>query len=393
MKTDGFEADKKDIIALYNNEKYNLTQHWDETVESFKWSEDGKVIYFIAPIDGTEQLFAVDFNPKSKKLPVVKQITQGIFNITGLVGQVENTMVVSRTTMNRATEIYTVDLKAGSLKQLTNVNDELYKNVKESKTERRYVTTTDGKKMLVWVIYPPDFDPSKKYPTLLYCQGGPQSALTQFYSFRWNFQLMAANDYIIVAPNRRGMPGHGIAWNADISKDYGGQVMDDYLSAIDDISKESYVDKSRLGAIGASFGGYSVFQLAGIHENRFKTFISHDGIFNWQSMYGTTEEMWFVNWDLGGAYWEKENAVAQKSYGKFNPINHVNKWNTPIMIIQGGKDYRVPIGQALEAFQVAQLKGIKSRLVYLPNENHWVLDTQNAMVWHREFYKWLKETL
>ncbi|MDP3353581.1 MAG: prolyl oligopeptidase family serine peptidase, partial [Flavobacteriaceae bacterium] len=203
----------------------------------------------------------------------------------------------------------------------------------------------------------------------------------------------AANDYIIVAPNRRGMPGHGVTWNADISKDYGGEVMDDYLSAIDEISKESYVDKSRLGAIGASFGGYSVFQLAGIHENRFKTFISHDGIFNWQSMYGTTEEMWFVNWDLGGAYWEKENTVAQKSYGKFNPINHVNKWNTPIMIIQGGKDYRVPIGQALEAFQVAQLKGIKSRLIYLPNENHWVLDTQNAMVWHREFYKWLKETL
>ncbi|MDH3381237.1 MAG: prolyl oligopeptidase family serine peptidase [Flavobacteriaceae bacterium] len=393
MKTDGFEADKKDIIVLYNNEKYNLTQHWDETVESFKWSEDGKVIYFIAPVDGTEQLFAVEFNPKNKKLPVVKQITQGIFNITGLVGQVGNTMVVSRTTMNRATELHTVDLKAGTLKQLTTVNDELYKNIKESKTERRYITTTDGKKMLVWVIYPPDFDSSKKYPTLLYCQGGPQSALTQFYSFRWNFQLMAANDYIIVAPNRRGMPGHGVAWNADISKDYGGQVMDDYLSAIDDISKESYVDKSRLGAIGASFGGYSVFQLAGIHENRFKTFISHDGIFNWKSMYGTTEEMWFVNWDLGGAYWEKENEIAQKSYGKYNPINHVNKWNTPIMIIQGGKDYRVPIGQALEAFQVAQLKGIKSRLIYLPNENHWVLDTQNAIVWHREFYKWLKETL
>lgn len=393
MKTDGFEADKNDIIVLHNKQKYNLTQYWDETVASFKWSEDGKVIYFTAPIDGTEQLFMVDFNPKTKKLPVVKQLTQGVFDITGLVGQVGNTMVVSRTTMNRATELFTVDLKTGSLNQLTTVNDEHYKNINESRTERRYVTTTDGKKMLVWVIYPPNFDATKKYPTLLYCQGGPQSALTQFYSFRWNFQLMAANDYIIVAPNRRGMPGHGVAWNADISKDYGGQVMDDYLVAIDDISKESYVDKDRLGAIGASFGGYSVFQLAGIHENRFKTFISHDGIFNWQSMYGTTEEMWFVNWDLGGAYWEKDNKVAQKSYGNFNPINHVNNWNTPILIIQGGKDYRVPIGQALEAFQVAQLKGIKSRLIYLPDENHWVLGTQNAMVWHREFYKWLKETL
>jgi dipeptidyl aminopeptidase/acylaminoacyl peptidase len=393
MKTDGFEADKNDIVVLYNNVKYNLTQHWDNTVESFLWSEDGKLIYFVAPIDGTEQLFSVDFSTKNKKLPTVKQLTSGIFNITGLIGQIGNTMVVTRTTMNRATELYTVDLKTGKLSQLTSVNDEKYKNIKESKTEKRYVTTTDGKQMLVWVIYPPDFDATKKYPTLLYCQGGPQSALTQFYSFRWNFQLMAANDYIIVAPNRRGMPGHGVAWNADISKDYGGQVMDDYIVAIDEIAKEPFVDKSRLGAIGASFGGYSVFQLAGIHENRFKTFISHDGIFNWQSMYGTTEEMWFVNWDLGGNYWDKNNLSAQKSYGKFNPINHVDKWNTPILIIQGGKDYRVPTGQALEAFQVAQLKGIKSRLIYLPNENHWVLGTQNAMVWHNEFFKWLSETL
>lgn len=393
MKTDGFEADKNDVIVLNNNEKINLTQHWDETVESFKWSEDGKLIYFIAAVDGTEQLFSINFNLKTKKQPIIKQITQGIFNITAMVGQVGNTMIVARTTMNRATELYTVDLKAGSLKQLTTVNDELYKNINESKTERRYMTTSDGKKMLVWVIYPPNFDPTKKYPTLLYCQGGPQSALTQFYSFRWNFQLMAANDYIIVAPNRRGMPGHGVAWNADISKDYGGQVMDDYLTAIDEISKESFVDTSRLGAIGASFGGYSVFQLAGIHQNKFKTFISHNGIFNWQSMYGNTEELWFVNWDLGGAYWEQNNTAVQKSYGIFNPINHVDNWNTPIMIIQGGKDYRVPIGQGLEAFQVAQLKGLKSRLVYFPDENHWVLGTQNAMVWHREFFKWLKETL
>lgn len=393
MKTDGFEADKNDIIVLFENKKYNLTQHWDETVESFLWAEDGKSIYFLANIDGTEQLFNVDFNPKSKKLPTVKQVTSGIFNINSMVGQIGTTMVVSRTTMNRAAELFTVDLKTGTLKQLTTVNDEKYATINESRTEKRYVTTTDGKKMLVWVIYPPNFDASKKYPTLLYCQGGPQSALTQFYSFRWNFQLMAANDYIIVAPNRRGMPGHGVAWNADISKDYGGQVMDDYLTAIDEIAKEPYVDTSRLAAVGASFGGYSVFQLAGIHNNRFKTFISHDGIFNWQSMYGTTEELWFVNWDLGGNYWDKSNEKAQKSYGAFNPINHVDKWNTPIMIIQGGKDYRVPIGQSLEAFQVAQLKGIKSRLIYLPNENHWVLGTQNAMVWHSEFFKWLKETL
>ncbi|WP_299522986.1 S9 family peptidase, partial [uncultured Lutibacter sp.] len=237
------------------------------------------------------------------------------------------------------------------------------------------------------------FDPSKKYPTLLYCQGGPQGALSQFYSFRWNFQLMAANGYIIVAPNRRGMPGYGVEWNEQISKDYGGQNMQDYLSAIDELAKEPYVDNDKLGAIGASYGGYSVFYLAAIHEGRFKSFISHDGIYDWRSMYGTTEELFFVNFDLGGAYWDKNNAVAQKSHTEFNPAEKVNQWDTPILIIQGGIDYRVPIGQGLAAFQAAQVQGIKSKLLFFPQENHWVLDNQNSLVWQREFYKWLKETL
>jgi dipeptidyl aminopeptidase/acylaminoacyl peptidase len=261
------------------------------------------------------------------------------------------------------------------------------------KTERRFVNTTDGKKMLVWVIYPPNFDPAKKYPTLLYCQGGPQSPLTQFYSFRWNFQLMASQGYIVVAPNRRGMPGHGTKWNEQISKDWGGQVMKDYLSAIDDVSKEKYVDKNRLGCVGASYGGYSAFMLAGIHNNRFKTFIAHDGVFDLKSWYGTTEELWFANWDLGGAPWDKKNVAAQKSYSQFSPSNFVDKWNAPILIIQGGKDYRVPIEQGLQAFQAAQLRGIKSKLLYLPDENHWVLSAQNALVWQHEFYKWLEETM
>ena len=204
---------------------------------------------------------------------------------------------------------------------------------------------------------------------------------------------MAAQGYIVVAPNRRGMPGHGVEWNEQISKDWGGQVMDDYLSAIDDVSKEKYVDKARLGCVGASYGGYSVFFLAGIHKNRFKTFIAHDGVFNTHSMFGTTEEVFFNKWDFGGAYWEKDNKIAQKAYNEFNPINYVDKWNTPILIIQGGKDFRVPIGQSLEAFQAAQLRGIKSKLVYFPEENHWVLQPQNAVVWQREFFKWLKETL
>jgi dipeptidyl aminopeptidase/acylaminoacyl peptidase len=261
-----------------------------------------------------------------------------------------------------------------------------------SKIEKRFVTTTDQRQMPVWIIYPPEFDATRKYPTLLYCQGGPQSALTQFYSFRWNFQLIAANGYIIVAPDRRGMPGLGVEWNEQISKDWGGQVMQDYISAIDNFAQEKFVDRTRLGCIGASYGGYSVFYLAGIHQNRFKTFIAHDGVFNLKSMYGTTEELWFVNWDFGGAYWEKRNAT-QKSYSDFDPSNKIDQWNTPILIFQGGKDFRVPIGQGVEAFTAAQLRGIKSKLVYLPDENHWVSTAQNAMVWQREFFKWLKETL
>lgn len=394
MKRDGFEADKQDLIVLVNGKfPVNLTSHRDDIhVEGFKWSEDGKSLFFWAPINGTLQLFQVNNTGLTKMLPVIQQLTSGDFDITGIVAQSENTLVVSRTDMNTAAELYTLNLKDKSMKQLTHVNDVFYQAIAKCKTERRWVPTTDGKKMLVWVIYPPNFNPSNKYPTLLYCQGGPQSPLTQFYSFRWNFQLMASQGYIVVAPNRRGMPGHGTKWNEAISKDHGGQAMKDYLSAIDNISKESFVDKNRLGCVGASYGGYSVFMLAGIHNNRFKTFISHDGIFDTRSMYGTTEEMWFVNFDYGGAYWDK-NSATEKTYGVQNPINHVAKWNTPIMIVQGGMDFRVPIEQGLQAFQVAQLRGIKSKLLYLPGENHWVSSAQNGLVWQREFFKWLKETL
>lgn len=393
MKRDGYEADKNDIIVNFKGLKMNLTASWDGTVDSFLWSKDGKKVYFLAPINGTKQLFEVNFPGLTKIAYNVNQITDGDFDVNDMVGFSGNNLIVTRTDMNHASEIFSFDLKEKTWKQLSNVNTEIYNSLALSKTERRYVTTTDGKKMLVWVILPPNFDKTKKYPTLLYCQGGPQSALTQSYSFRWNFQLMAANGYVVVAPNRRGMQGHGVEWNEQISKDWGGQVMDDYLSAIDDVAKEKYVDKSRLGCVGASYGGYSVFYLAGIHNNRFKTFIAHDGVFNTQSMFGTTEEVFFNNWDFGGPYWEKDNAAAQKTYTTFNPINLVDKWNTPILIIQGGKDFRVPIGQSQEAFQAAQLRGIKSRFLYFPEENHWVLQPQNAQVWQGEFYKWLKETL
>jgi dipeptidyl aminopeptidase/acylaminoacyl peptidase len=393
MKRDGYEADKQDIVVSNGYIISNLTGNRDDIhVESFKWSDDNKNIFFIAPINGTLQLFKVNYPGLTKIAPVIVQITKGDFDISSIIGQTNNTLIVARTDMNHASELYSVDITSGEMKQLTHVNDEVYHSIGLCKTERRFVTTTDNKKMLVWVIYPPNFDATKKYPTLLYCQGGPQSPLTQFYSFRWNMQLMASQGYIIVAPCRRGMPGFGTKWNEEVSKDWGGQVIKDYLSAIDNISKEKFVDTSRRGCIGASFGGFSVFALAGVHNKRFKTFISHDGVFDFKSMYGTTDEMFFENWEKGGAYWEKNNAIAQRSYAQ-SPDNFVNKWNTPIMIVQGGKDYRVPIEQGLSAFKAAQLKGIKSKLLYLPEENHWVLSAQNALVWQREFFKWLDETL
>ncbi len=393
MKRDGYEADKNDIIVDFKGIKMNLTANWDNSVASFSWSKDGKKVYFLAATDGTQQLFEVNFPGLTRIAVTVTQLTFGDFDVHDIVDITADNAIVTRTDMNHALEIYSYNLKKKTWLQLTKVNNDAYAKLNLPKYERRYVTTTDGKKMLVWVILPPNFDATKKYPTLLYCQGGPQSPLTQFYSFRWNFSLMASQGYVVVAPNRRGMYGHGQAWNEQISGDWGGQVMQDYLSAIDDVSKENYVDKSRLGCVGASYGGYSVFYLAGIHNNRFKSFIAHDGVFNTQSMFGTTEEVFFNNWDFGGAYWEKDNKIAQQTYTKFNPINYVEKWNTPILIIQGGNDFRVPIGQGQEAFQAAQLLGIKSRFLYFPEENHWVLKPQNAQVWQKEFYKWLKETL
>lgn len=395
MEREGYEADKNDLIVRKGDIEINLTKHWDGTVQGYQWSNDGKKIYFNAPVGGTVQLFEVDVNFKTKKLPTVKQITKGDFDIADLKEIVGNTAIVTRTDINHAAEIYSVDLKSGSLTQLTNENKAIFESIALSDVKARKIKTTDGKEMHAWVIYPPNFDPTKKYPTLLYCQGGPQSALTQFYSPRWNFQLMAAQGYIVIAPNRRGMPGHGVEWNEQISKDWGGQVMQDYLAAIDDISKESYVDKDRRGAVGASYGGYSVYYLAGIHEGRFKSFIAHNGVFDLKSMYGTTEEIFFTNWDAGGAWWEKDNKAAQKTYSQFDPSSAdlVNKWKTPMLIYVGGRDYRVPMGQGQEAYQILQLKGIKSRFIYFPEENHWVLKPQNSVIWHTEFFKWLKETL
>jgi dipeptidyl aminopeptidase/acylaminoacyl peptidase len=392
MVRDGYEADKNDIVVMNveSKKKINITAKWDGTVESFMWSNSGERIYFVAPFEGTQQLFDVAIPYSSSAGTLVNIITKGKWDVNSILGQSGSDIIVTRCDMNHANEIYKVKTKYGDMIQLSHENDDIYQKVLMSETKLRSITTTDGATLHAWVIYPPDFDPAKKYPTLLYCQGGPQSALSQFYSVRWNFQLMAAQGYIIVAPNRRGMPGWGVKWNEEISKDWGGLPMQDYLAAIDDVSKEPYVDKSRLGCVGASYGGYSVYMLAGIHNNRFKTFIAHDGLFDLKSWYGTTEELWFANWDIGGPYWK---SPVPTSYDKFNPSNYVNKWNTPIMIVQGGQDYRVPIEQGLEAFQAARLHNIKAKLLYLPNENHWVLHPQNGIAWQREFFKWLDETL
>jgi dipeptidyl aminopeptidase/acylaminoacyl peptidase len=394
MSRDGFEADKNNLMVmnLANHAKMNITAQWDNTCEGFRWDNAAhSIIYFTAYTQGTEQLYSVRFPADAAPTaPVIRQITSGDFDINGIVGQTGQQLLVARTDMNHASELFSVTINDGKCLAITHANDAVYSTLDMPKVEKTWVTTSDGKKMLVWVVLPVGFDASKQYPTLLYCQGGPQSALSQFYSFRWNFQLMASQGYIVVAPNRRGMPGHGVQWNEAISKDWGGQPIQDYLTAIDSISARSYVDKNRRAAVGASYGGYSVFMLAGVHQNRFKAFIAHDGVFDTRSWYGTTEEIWFSKWDMGGPYWDSKN---EKSFTKFNPITMVDKWNAPILIYQGAKDFRTPIEQGLQAFQAAQLRGIKSKLVLLPTENHWVLSAQNAIIWQHEFYNWLSDNL
>ncbi len=395
MERDGFEADKNRIMVqnLRTGERKDLSGFMDETVDAVSWSNDGKNIWFLAPTKGTKQLFAFDFDSYYRGLRIfpIQQISSGQFDITGIVNELDNELIVTRTDMNHATEIYALNVKDGQMRAITHVNDTVYNSIGLSKVESHWIKTTDDKEMLVWMIYPPGFDSTKIYPTLLYCQGGPQGALSQFYSFRWNFQLMAAQGYIVVAPNRRGMPGHGVAWNEAISTDWGGQAIRDYLSATDWARTLPYVDGKRMAAVGASYGGYSVYMLAGVHDDRFASFIAHDGLFNLEAFYGTTEEMWFANWDMGGPYWK--SGVQDKSYTTFNPMHYVQDWDTPILIYQGGKDFRTTEDQAFQAFNAAQLRGIKSRFVYFPNENHWVLSCHNGLLWQREFFRWLKETM
>lgn len=387
QQTPGYESDRHRIF-LYDfrtRQKWELTAGLDQNALGPQWSPDGKRIFFESEIQGTVQLFSIDLDRGQQ----LTQHTAGQFNF-GPFAVTSTGLVTVRCSMQDPHEIFFQPFDGGRSTQLTYTNSQLLANVKTGKVEGRWVKTTDGKRMLVWIIFPPDFDPSKKYPTLLYCQGGPQSMVSQFWSYRWNFQMMAANGYVVVAPNRRGLPGFGQEWNDQIAGDWGGQAMQDLLTAIDNVAAEPWVDRNRLGAVGASFGGYSVFWLAGNHNKRFKAFIAHDGVFNLESMYGTTEELFFVNHDLGGPYWQKPQP---ETYQHDSPHRYVDRWDTPILIIQGGRDFRVPESEAFQAFTAARVRGIPSRLLYFPDENHWVLSCQNGILWQREFFNWLDRWL
>lgn len=386
MATDGNEADKNDIIVkdLLTGLERNLTASNDISVTQFDWHPSGKYIYYIAAIKGTEQIFEVEV-----ETGINRQVTSGRFDFVSLAVS-NDEIIAGQQSMIAPTDLYSVSLKKPTIKQLTECNKELLKHIDKPTVEERWIETTDGKKMLVWMILPPKFDASKKYPTLLYCQGGPQSPVSQFFSYRWNFMVMASQGYIVVAPNRRGLPGFGQEWNDAISRDWGGQSIRDYLTAIDNAATEPYVDETKMGAIGASYGGYSVYYLAGVHENRFKTFIAHCGLFNLESWYGTTEELFFANHEIGGPYWNPKN---KELYEKNSPHKMVDKWNTPLLVIHGEIDYRVPESEGMQAFQAAQLKGLRSKYLHFPEEGHWVTSPQNSLVWYREFFEWLATDL
>lgn len=388
MERDGYEADKNRLIIydVATKATRDVSAGFDQNVESPVWEKDGKSLLFISDFHATDEIYRIDISDQK-----ITRITDGIHNYTGVIPCGER-LIASRVSMSKPAELYSVDPATGKDTEISFVNKDLLDKLSLGKVEKRWIKTTDNKDMLTWVIYPVHFDSTKKYPTLLFCEGGPQSTVSQFWSYRWNFQIMAANGYIIVAPNRRGLPGFGQEWLEQISGDYGGQNMKDYLSAIDAVAKDPWVDKEKLGCVGASYGGFSVYWLAGNHNKRFKAFIAHDGMFNLESQYLETEEMWFVNWDLGGPFWEKNNKVAQRSYMN-SPHRFVQNWDTPILVIHGELDYRIAVTQGMQAFNAAVLKGIPAEFLYFPDENHWVLKPQNGVLWQRTYFSWLNRWL
>ncbi len=387
MQRPGFESDRNRIILFdrTTGASKELTVGLDQNANNPTWMPDSDALVFESERNGTDQLFKIEVENGS-----TSPVSKGRFNwhIIGFLNG-GKTALTSRTNMLRPAELHTLSLADGTNRALTGINNEIYANLELPKIEERYVEATDGEKIHCWVIHPPDFDPKadKKWPLLTYCQGGPQGQIGQWFSYRWNFHLMAAQGYVVVAPNRRGLPGFGRQWNDQISGDWGGQAMKDILSATDSMTAEKYIDNDRVAAIGASFGGYTVYWLMGNHRDRFSAMIAHCGVFNLESMYGATEELFFVNWDLGGPYWKNENVFNK--YQEFSPHRFVGNWDTPLLVIHGQKDFRVPVTQGMEAFTAAQVQHVPSRFLYFPNEGHWVMKPQNGVLWHRVFFDWL----
>ncbi|MBQ8773980.1 MAG: S9 family peptidase, partial [Muribaculaceae bacterium] len=374
------------ILDTTSGEKTDLTTDWDYTADAIAWNPNGKSIYFIAAHHGVAPVFSIDIATKQ-----VTTIATGLCDFAALAPVDENTLITMHHSMIAPNEIYSVNANR-DVKQLTFVNKELLSQLEMPRIEKVMVLTTDGKEMLTWVILPPNFDENKKYPAILYCQGGPQQAVSQFWSYRWNFALMASHGYVVIAPNRRGVPGFGTAWNEQISGDYPGQNMKDYLAAVDYVKQKSYIDVHHIGAVGASYGGFSVYWLAGNHDKRFACFIAHAGIFNMETQYLETEEMWFADWDMGGAYWDKANATAQRTFAN-SPHRFVDKWDTPILVTHGEYDFRILASQGMMAFNAAKLRGIPAEMLIYPDENHWILKPQNAIMWQRVFFRWLDRWL
>ncbi len=399
MKRDGYESDRNrlvilDLSTLSGTRQYRfVSEDFDSNVDDYCWTPDSKAIYFIGVWHATENLYRINLAK-----PATEQLTNDWADFGSLQMLNSKQILAERHDYFHPNDLYVITpgktMKKTILKQVTEENKPILDQLAKGSVQQRWTTTTDGKKMLYWVVLPPHFDANKKYPTLLFCEGGPQSPVSQFWSYRWNMFIMASQGYIVIAPNRRGLPGFGSEWCEEISGDWTGQCMNDYLSAIDDATQNlPYVDKDRLGCVGASFGGFSVYYLAGHHDKRFKCFIAHDGAFNLESMYTDTEEVWFSNWEYDDAYWNKDQtANARKTYEN-SPHKFVDKWDTPILCIHGEKDYRINVNQGMGAFNAARLRGIPAELLIFPDENHWVLKPQNGILWQRTYFDWLNRWL
>ena len=391
MEHDGYESDKQRIM-LYNletSEGTDLTANLDQTCYSYAWSDDDSKIFFISPFKGTREIFVYNFADNS-----FKQVTKDVHDINAFELK-DGKIYTQEVSMSHPAEVFVYDANGEMAQgqQISAINTEVLDKVNMGKVEERWIKTTNGEDMLVWVVYPYNYDSTQTYPALLFCQGGPQDMVSQFWSTRWNFQLMSGAGYFVIAPNRHGVPGFGTKWNEQISCDYGGQNMKDYMQAYDVIAKQHpNIDENRVGACGASYGAFSVYWLAGNHQNRFKAFLAHNGMFNLEQQYCETEEMWFVNWDLGGPYWDKNNATAQRSYAN-SPHKFIQNWNTPICVIHGELDYRIVASQGMAAYNAAVLRGVPARYLYFPDENHWVLQPQNSVLWHRNFIDWFDKWL